>query len=215
MLILKKEIIDLLEKKRFDELSRLSCTPQKLFSILISLSYDKTLTISWRAIEAIGLIAREMSKAEPDLVRNLVGRLLWMIRDESGGIGWSAPEMLGEIVRNNPVLCSDTATIIVSFHDENMLTAGVLRAIGRIGNIHKEFVEFAMPVVRSYLHDAAPLLRGLAAWALGEIGAKWSVDDIQQLTGDKSIISFYEDGDLKNLTVGEIAKRSREKLFRQ
>jgi len=36
-------------------------------------------------MEAIGLGAKEISKTDPAAVRNIVGRLLWMIRDESGG----------------------------------------------------------------------------------------------------------------------------------
>ena len=82
--------------------------------------------MSWRAIEAVGLASKEIARTRPELVRNTVGRLLWMIRDESGGIGWSSPEMLGEIVRNNPEQFADIAPIIVSFLDEDMLSAGVL-----------------------------------------------------------------------------------------
>ncbi len=141
MLPLKKEIIDLLEKRRYEDIINLSPSPNKVISVLITLSYDKTLRISWRAIEAIGLISKEIAKSDPGTVRNIAGRLLWMIRDESGGIGWSVPEILGEIVRNNPGLCSDLAPIIASFHEEKMLTAGVLWALGRIGKINNETLD--------------------------------------------------------------------------
>jgi len=106
------------------------------------------------AIEAIGILSKEIAKTRPEAVRNLIGRLLWMIRDESGGIGWSSPEILGEIVRNNPVLFPDVAPIIASFLDEDMLSAGVLRAIGRIGEVNTELVKHTIPNIIPYLQNS-------------------------------------------------------------
>lgn len=156
----KKEIINILKEKKYDELVKLSPREGTIINTLISLSYDKKSLISWRAIEAIGLITREISKSNPELVRNIVGRLLWMIRDESGGIGWSAPEILGEIVRNNP--------------DQT--------------------------------------LRGYAAWALGEIGASKAVHELEKLKNDNNLITFYEEGELKEKAVGEVAAKAIAKL---
>ena len=209
----RREVITLLEKKQYDGLVRLSFSERKILSMLISLSYDKKNPISWRAMESIGLITKETAKTNPELVRNIVGRLLWMIRDESGGIGWSSPEILGEIVRNNPELCSDIAPIIVSFHEEKMLSAGVLKAIGRIGMINTEFIEYAVPVVLSYLHNPNPILRGLAAWSLGETGTAESLNELQKLINDDNILLFYEDGELREKTVGEIAAKSIARLI--
>ncbi|MBI5663620.1 MAG: hypothetical protein HZC49_00820 [Nitrospirae bacterium] len=144
---LKKEVLNLLEQKKYQEIMHTSASFHKIMNVLVSLSYDKNKYISWRAIEAIGLISKEIAKSDTETVRNIVGRLLWMIRDESGGIGWSVPETLGEIVRNNPQLCADIAPIIASFHDEKMLTAGVLWALGRIGKINDQTVGYAIPII--------------------------------------------------------------------
>lgn len=209
----RREVITLLEKKQYDALVRLSFSERKILSILISLSYDKENPVSWRAIESIGLITKETAKTNPELVRNIAGRLLWMIRDESGGIGWSSPEILGEIVRNNPELCSDIAPIIVSFHEEKMLSAGVLKAIGRIGMINTGFIEYAVPVVLSYLNNPNPVLRGFAAWSLGEIGTAESLNELQKLINDNNVLLFYEDGELREKTVGEIAAKSIARLI--
>ncbi len=199
------EIINLLKEKKIDELVRLPMSRRKIISILISLSYDKQSLISWRAIEAIGFITKKMPGSHPELIRNTLNRLLWMIRDESGGIGWSAPEIIGEIVRNNPEMCSDIALIIASFHEEKMLSAGVLRAIARIGRINDEFIEYTTPVILSFLQDPEPIIRGHAAWAAGEIGVKQAVSELQKLAHDNNIFWFYEEGELKEKTIGEIA----------
>lgn len=172
------------------------------------MTYDKQSIISWRAIEAVGIITGILSKTSAGLVRDLIGRLLWMIRDESGGIGWSSPEMLGEIVRNSPELFPDVAPVIVSFHDEQMLTAGVLWAIGRMGKINAEFAEYATAAAGKYLCDPDPVIRGYAAWALGETGTSESVNDLAKLQNDNSVIAIYAEGELKEITVGQLAKEA-------
>lgn len=205
MLPVKKHIIRILEEESFHELSSLSASDHKIVSILISLSYDKKKYPAWRAIEAVGVLSKDIAKRDPEVVRNIVGRLLWMIRDESGGIGWSAPEMLGEIVRNNPVLCADIAPIIVSFHEEKMLTAGVFRAIGRIGNLNNETTGYAIPIILSYLNSEDVNVRGNAAYALGELGAIGAEFKLKNMKSDNNILDFYENGELQSVTVGEIA----------
>ncbi|MEK7307593.1 MAG: DVU0298 family protein [Nitrospirota bacterium] len=210
---MKKEVLTLLEKQDYYKLISLSSGNKKILSLLISLSYDKKSVIAWRAIESIGLISKEFSKLNPEVIRNFIGRLLWMIRDESGGIGWSSPEILGEIVKNNPGLYSDIATVIVSFHEEPFLRAGVLRAIGRMGKISAEIFDYAVPVALTYLKSPDPVVRGYAAWALGEIEASEAVSEIKKLEADNNQIIFYEDGELKEKTVGEIAEKAVAKLL--
>lgn len=209
---MKEKIKKLLAEKRYDELIALSSRGKSIFRILISLTYDKKSLMSWRAIEAVGLASKEIARTRPELVRNTVGRLLWMIRDESGGIGWSSPEMLGEIVRNNPEQFSDIAPIIVSFLDEDMLAAGVLRAIGRIGQVNPGLVKHAMPAILPYLHSPDPVLRGFAVYAIGEIGSAGAIRELEKLQDDISSITIYEDGELREKTVGGLARSSIKKL---
>ena len=146
---MKSEIVKLLTDKKYDALMKVPLSNGRLLSTLVSLTYDRKNVISYRAIEAFGIVSKEIAKTKPELVRNAVGRLLWMIRDESGGIGWSSPEMLGEIVRNNPELFSDVAPVIMSFLDEEMLASGVLIAAGRIGEVNPELVAHAIPLILS------------------------------------------------------------------
>lgn len=211
---LKKEVIRLLEQKEYEEILKLSPSVHKIINILISLSYDKTQHIAWRAIEAMGLVSKQIAETDTETVRNIVGRLLWMIRDESGGIGWSVPETLGEIVRNNPQLCADIAPIIASFHEEKMLTSGVLWALGRIGKINNETVGYAIPILLPYLQSADHKLRGYAAYALGRLGAIGAVPKLEQLRNDNSPVSCYEDGELHEKTVGYFAEQALVMLGR-
>jgi hypothetical protein len=208
----KKEIVSLLEKRDYDALSKLALIDKKVVSALISLSYDKEERNSWRAMEAIGFITKALSKSDPGAVRNIANRLLWMMRDESGGIPWSAPEILGEIVKNNPDLCSDIAPIITSFHDELMFTSGVLWALGRMGRINVETVDYAVPIIRSYLKSDDDTLRGYAAWALGEMGVRESPGELEGMKHDPGHVRFYEEGEIKNRNIGEIAAAALAKI---
>jgi hypothetical protein len=207
----KRDIQNLLEKKDFSGLLAQSSL-KKTVNILISLSYEKQSALSWRAIEAIGLLTAELARTDTELVRNIVGRLLWMIRDESGGIGWSVPEILGEIVRNNPVLCEDVAPIVASFHEELMLTPGVMRALSRIGQINAETVEYAVPIIRSYLSTADPVTRGLAVIAIAEMGDAASLAILEKMKEDSSEISLYENGELVKKTIARLSDEAVKKL---
>lgn len=209
---IRKDIVMLLQGRNFGALTGITANLNRVLNKLISLTYDKKDTIAWRAIEAIGFIAKECERENPELVRSTAVRLLWMIRDESGGIGWSSPEILGEIVRNCPSLCGDFAPIILSFHTERMLCAGTLRAAGRIGRTVPAFPEAAVPIVMQYLGSADESVRGNAAWSLGELGNGDSISALSRLTEDPATTLLYEDGQLLPKTIGSIAEQSLHKL---
>ncbi len=212
MLPVKKQILNILEEQSFHELSSISASPHKVVSILTALSYDKKKYLAWRSIEAVGIFSKDIAEKDPETVRNIVGRLLWMLRDESGGIAWSAPEMLGEIVRNNRILCADIAPIIVSLHYEIMLTAGIFRATGRIGSLNNETTGYAIPIILSHLNSEDMRVRGNAAYALGELGAVGAKFRLERMKDDDSLMDFYENGELGIVTVGEIASAAIKKF---
>ena len=208
----KKEIKKLLTENKYHELNAMFPNKKKLVTLLISSTYDKKDVTAWKAMEAIGLITASVSEKDPDFVRDTVNRLLWMVRDESGGFGYSCPEILSEIVKNNPELCKDIATVVASFHEEEMLTPGVMLAIGRIGNIHSYFNEYAAPIVTSYLDDPNPATRAYAAYAAGELDILGSTDKLEELKKDTAVVPFYEGGELKEKTAGNIANTALAKL---
>jgi hypothetical protein len=209
---LKEQVIRILQERNFDSLSNLPSSRKRTLTVLISLTYDKKNIIAWLAIEAIGRYTAELAESDPETVRHTVERLLWMIRDESGGIGWSAPEILGEIVRNNQKLCSDIAPVIISFHEEPPLRAGVLRAAGRIGKSNTEMADYAGPVILSYLNSKDNFVRGYAAWALGELGITEGFSGLEKLKSDTDTFTMYREGKLQEKTIGEIAQQAIKKL---
>lgn len=179
-----------------------------VFRILISLSYDKESVISWRAIEAIGIIAGERAKTEPGLIRNIVQRILWMMREESGNNPWSAPEMLGEIVRNAPEEFADIAPIIASFHDEEMLRRGVLRALARISEVRAELVEDSSAVAGFYLGHGDAVTRAYALELARNLMLKEFLATAEALIHDHAVVRIYSHGDFESIAIGKIAEET-------
>ncbi len=207
--MLKKEgVVKALQEKNYAALGEAARTGRGIFRVLISLSYDKKSVISWRAIEAVGLAAGHMAARDPEAVRNLAQRLLWMMRDESGNNPWSVPEMLGEIVINSAGLLADLPPIIASFHDEEMLRPGVLRALVRIAGSRPDLVTASFALVEMYLNDSNPAVRTYAVMLGGRLHLTELLRAIEPLTKDDSAVTVYEGGDLVATTVGEKASEA-------
>lgn len=203
---IKAQVRLLLDAGSYDELVAMAKLDKSVISRLISLSYDKEDVVSWRSMEALGLIGRELSRERVDVVRDTIRRLLWSMGDESGGIGWSAAEILGEIIRNNPDEFKDIIPILWSYREEDMFRAGVAWAMGRIGEVRPELVRFALDGLKLLLRDANPAVRGYALWATGMLDDAAEAEGVKDMLGDGSRIFFYRNGMLDKIEVGDIAQ---------
>ncbi len=205
---LKKKIKNALLAPDFDAIAQLSRDHKKVFSILISLAYDKEDIVCWRAIEAMGKAAAAVAEEDPALVRNIIQRLLWSLCDESGGIAWSAPEMLGEIVSNVPRLCTDIPPLIISLSDEPIFLKGVLWAVGRL--IHNGIINSA-EIEEVALHSLGhedPAVRGLALYVTPGNKSSEVVNRIREMVDDEGRFRIYRDHELVEMSVGEAAREA-------
>jgi len=203
--LLKEEIRDALFEEDFAKVVQRALENKKVFSILISFTYDKESVLCWRAIEAMGIAAGAVAERDPSTVRNIVQRLLWSMGEESGGIGWSAAEMLGEIVINTPETCRDIPPILLSFKDEESFLPGVLWAIGRIAGAGMNNGEGAEELVIQSLSHRSPLVRGLALSAVSTFNIM--SDKVNFLIRDGERFRVYEGRELVEKTIGDTAQR--------
>ena len=126
--------------------------------------------------------------------------------EESGGIGWSSPELLGEIVTGDPDAFNDIVPILWSFRDEDMFRAGILWAMGRIAVIRPDLVVFTLPDLPGMLEDKNPAVRGYTIWLMGVLDPGGSCNQqIPRFLGDSGPVPFYREGKLVERTVAEIA----------
>jgi hypothetical protein len=158
---MKQAIVDALDANDFETVLTLALQNRKALSVLVRLAYDKDTLTGWRAIIAVGRVASVFVRNNYDFLRETARKLLWSLSDESGGIGWSAPEMLGEIVSADPKRFADVIPLIAEVYtiEEQVFRPGVLYALKRIAETSPETVRpFQMLIVRG-LSEQDPLSR--------------------------------------------------------
>jgi hypothetical protein len=198
----KLELQDILEQGDFEGILEMARRRSTIVRTLISLTYDKQRLVSWRAMEAIGRITAGW---DTEKTRNLIQRMLWMMREESGTNPWSAGEIISEILRHNGKHFEDIIPIVISFHDEPILRIGSLWCIHRVGAVRPDLIGPWADVAREYLHSENPTERGHALLALSTIGAEKFRTDIEALSSDKAPFRYYNGEDMVDTTVGELA----------
>ncbi|MFO0754733.1 MAG: HEAT repeat domain-containing protein, partial [Thermodesulfovibrionales bacterium] len=201
----KERVRELLAMRSLEEITLLALQDRGVIRLLISLSYDREDVLTWRAGEALGSISRAFAHDRVEVIRDTIRRLLWSMGEESGGIGWSAAEALGEIVAGNPDGLADIVPLIWSFREEEMFRAGILWAMGRIASVRPGLVRFILEELPFFLGDPNPAVRGYAVWVLGILEKEGVRGQVGALRDDPALVPFYRDGDLVTRTVGEIA----------
>ncbi len=210
----KAEVRKLLEGRDFEALEEWAGAVRNPFRILLSLTYEVEGLLRWRTIEAVGKTAKIQAALNIEKVRDFVRRLLWLMNDESGGLGWFAPEMIGEILVNVPVLIESTADILPSFIKEEPFERGAHLAICRVASIDaRPFLKFA-PEISESLDNSDPLIRSYAALILAAIGAKQYREPMKNLLDDRTKVILYDfdGGNLEETTVSNIARKAIKQI---
>jgi hypothetical protein len=214
-LVPKEQLRFWLASQNWEAVVELAGRKKRVLSFLTALTYDPEPVINWRAVEAMGLAAGRIAEDDPEFVRNHLRRLLWLLSDESGGIGWHAPEMMGEIICNRPEQFGEFVPIIISLldmeeEDAARFRPGTLWAIGRLGEVIPDRVKAAVAQIIPCLEDPNPQTRGLAAWCLGQLGAGEYLAGYDALLGDESPVDVYADGQLVRKSAGQLARDALE-----
>ena len=211
-----REVVqDLLEHRDWPPLLALAREDRRLLGRLLPFTYQPEGLLRWRAVEALGLAAGAVAERDPEYVRGILRRLHWSLSDESGGIGWSAPEAMGEIVAARPDLFADWAPIVASLFttmEEDYFRPGIIWGVGRIAGPAPTLVREAYPDVAACLAEHDPRVRGLAAWCLGQLGHPEATTPLRQLLADPAPLEIYEEGLLRATTVGELAREALARL---
>lgn len=194
---LKKDVVAMLEKRDYESVTVLYKKNFSVLRILISTSYDKKLTLAWRAMESIGMITANL---DSDGARNVAQRMMWMMRDESGGNAWSGPEVIGEIIRSKPDKLKDLVPILESFSEEDMFKVGVMRGLGRIAEVRADLVEPLAHSILKLSKHPDPAVKGHAVYALSRLPGHEA--DLGAFKDDATEFMFFENGELAKRTVG-------------
>ena len=214
---LKKNIYNALENGDIETVSALFTSNRKVLSLLVRLSYDKETLVGWRAIKAIGLAAQELVKTDYAFLRETVRKLLWSLSDESGGIGWAAPEILGEIVSADPERFRDIIPLIAEVYDieEKVFRPGILYALGRVAEVSPDLIMPFKDLIRRSLSEGEPLLRVYALDLMRTLKSRLCKEEMdglnkiihELLTANHSEAWIYRNDRFISVEVGEYARQ--------
>ena len=216
----KKFIHHALEMNDLDAVVLLAQKSRKTLSLLIRMAYDKETLVGWRAIKAVGRVAKVLAKTEHEFLRIAVRKLLWSLSDESGGIGWAAPELLGEIVSSDPEGFADIIPLIAEVYDieEQTFRPGVMYALARIAEVSPVLIANYQKVIIMSLVDANPLI---SVYTLELLGMLWPIvckqnlwsndykkkveSAVNNMKNNKGVAWIYQKNGFIDIEVGEKA----------
>ena len=199
----KAKVRTLLENRDLQGIETWTRESRRALSTLFSLTFEKDQLIKWRAIEATGLAAAVVAEQNEERVKDFLRRLLWLMNDESGGLGWHAPEAIGEVVFNIPRLAVEYGIILTSFLKEEPFERGSHFSLVRIGILQPAAILACAPVLTASLKEKDPAIRAFACQALRIAGSEIPSDALRVLAQDKEAFHVYDfkKGNLQAVTV--------------
>jgi hypothetical protein len=202
---LKTDAREILARRDVDELFAWAAKIRSPQRVLFSLAMDNEELIAWRAIEAIGRMAGIQADSDIDRVRDSIRRLLWLMNDESGGLGWRSPELIGEILVNVPDLIGEYAQILTSFLKEEPFERGTHLAVSRLAAINATPFADHVEILGQSLNDPDATIRFYAASALRYLNIANYQSRIEKLANDNQPVKLYDfvTGLLVDTTVGQ------------
>jgi hypothetical protein len=166
--------------------------------VLTALLFEEDAFFRFRAIEHIGIAARILWAGYPERIRRQVRRFLWMMNDESGALCWHAPEAIGEIMVNVPVLADEYGNMLISFYNEEPFEAGVRSALTRLvekglmnGQLRERMESIKNNIIES-LESGDAAIRGSSLILLKSIGIEIPQRFLQRLKSDDGKIYVYD-----------------------
>ena len=197
----------------------LELPPQKAINPLFGMLNHGDPVIKDRAIRVFGKVVAALADENIERARVVMRRLIWSLNDESGGIGWGAPEAMGEAMALHPVLAAEYAPILLSYIDEDgnlldyeLLEEGALWGLERLIRHRPGLLDGWEPHVIRYLGSPRASSRGLAARLLGFSDRGETVDHLRGLLEDSGEYACIENGARVHRKVSEVARESIHRI---
>ena len=192
----------LVEAYALDALGAWAAAEPRAARVLQALLFDEDERVCCRAAEALGRVAAVRARETPEPAREMVRRAFWLMNDESGGILWYGPQLVGAVLANVPALCAEYGDVLASFLEDEPFRAGTRWALWRIAGTAPDVLARATGALTASLRDPDPRVRGHAALALHAAGR-----EVAELAGDGARFTAFDHrtGELRELTVAEAA----------
>jgi hypothetical protein len=212
--MIKSTISNLLMKRDFERLIELCEKNRHYWQEVRYRLYDLDEVLRWSAIETVAkLMKKWWDSGKEEKVRIYIRTLFWSMNDESGGIGWSSPQTVAEIIVNNPVLIDPYGSMMIAHCiDEPPLLKACFWGIGRMGGLIRESIKFFQDkILKIFSNDDVEIL-GLAAWAMGESGVALAIPFLEKLRFRSEPVKIYLEGNFYEKLLGKWAEEAIGKM---
>jgi hypothetical protein len=184
---------------------------RRIIGPLLSFLCSAEELMKWRAVTAMGVVVSRLADAEMESARTVMRRLIWSLADESGGIGWGAPEAMGEIMAAHEGMANEYSHVLASYLrsdttlENGLLLRGVLWGLARLAQVRPHLLTDSAQFVAPFLESKDATLRGLALWTLALVGAGSVSLQARVLLDDESEFRLYSNNKLTVCRVCDLA----------
>jgi len=212
----------LADKDWEDAFSRLivsEVTPRKTISPLFAALYSTSRIVRWHAVSCFGIAVPKLSESGLEQARIVVRRCTWSLNDESGGIGWGAPEAIAEILAALPEIAEEYVNILISFILEREqadnfleylpLREGAYWGIARLAQARPDLVQpWQEHILHAISRESSPFILGSACLILScaELVSDRSKQLLRHIEARPESISLYWNREFWLVTLSELAQ---------
>ena len=222
---IKKFVLDLLGspdwEARLPEL--LEPSSRRVINPLFSALLNPDPLIKWHGVTGFGIVVPAMAETSMEQARVIMRRFLWMLNEESGGIGWGIAEAMAEVLACHAPLAEEDHTKLLAYIHEDecrpdcflehcLLRRGAVWGIGRLAQVRPDLARPAAQDLLCQLGDSDPFNRGYACRALGLLRHAEAETQLTTLLGDESRIEFYRNRTLETVSVSTLAREALDRI---
>lgn len=198
--------------------------PRKVLGPLFSLLLAPEPLLKWRAVSAFGVTVARLAEQDLESARVVMRRLMWNLNEESGAIGWGAPESMGESMARCPRLAVEFNRILISFAqeptsgdgnylDHEPLRRGVYWGMARLAEKQPDLVQRGRATFLELLRDEDAGKRAMGLWGLGSVGNGPEVASaVRLLVDDHHVVVLYRNEQLREYGVNDLAREALNKV---